>query len=336
MSRRPAKQRKQTGATPTGSTEANLFRAEPKPARKRRTTRAAAPVVAEEPVEKCGDMPRLALVRGDEDDVVTDMVVETNATFVEKESAPVVEDTPPLTIEQPEASEIDDDTWPWVEETSKAFEDLFMENLEDDSSLKSDEIEGLRAENLSDVTEAVMEIHDGSLDHSQAQDVILCEPPEAYAAMLELKYASTRDVEDTEEEEEMGADAEDDIESEDVMADANAREVIAESTETCEEETVSSEQPISTDAVSFDAPMPELPPVGEIVKLGISRGGVAPRRIGDGALIPAKLSWKPGDPFAGEDQPVGQRFRWELMLTAACITAVCGMGCVWLLRSVFA
>jgi hypothetical protein len=62
----------------------------------------------------------------------------------------------------------------------------------------------------------------------------------------------------------------------------------------------------------------------------------APHRIGQGRLVPVRLTWKPGDPFAAGAKPVGGRFRWELMLTAACITAVCGLGCIWVLRTVLA
>jgi hypothetical protein len=61
-----------------------------------------------------------------------------------------------------------------------------------------------------------------------------------------------------------------------------------------------------------------------------------PRSIGSGKLVPARLTWKPGDPFAGARADFGQRFRWELMLTAACVTSVAGLGCIWLLRTLLA
>ncbi len=66
------------------------------------------------------------------------------------------------------------------------------------------------------------------------------------------------------------------------------------------------------------------------------RSGAAPARIGSGRLVPARLTWKPRDPFAAGARPEMGRFRWELMLTSACITAVCGLGCVWLLRTLLA
>jgi len=66
------------------------------------------------------------------------------------------------------------------------------------------------------------------------------------------------------------------------------------------------------------------------------RPGKTPDRIGQGKLVSARLTWKPGDPFGdGKPRPVEQ-FSWESMLTSACITAACGLFCVWLLRSLLA
>lgn len=66
------------------------------------------------------------------------------------------------------------------------------------------------------------------------------------------------------------------------------------------------------------------------------KNGTAPRRIGDGKLVPARLTWKPGDPFGQPTRNSRKTFRWELMLTTACVTAACGMLCIWLLRTVLA
>lgn len=63
--------------------------------------------------------------------------------------------------------------------------------------------------------------------------------------------------------------------------------------------------------------------------------GNTPKRIGSGQLVPARLTWRPGDPF-GSDAKGKSRFRWELMLTSACVTAACGLGCIWLLRTLLA
>ncbi len=60
-----------------------------------------------------------------------------------------------------------------------------------------------------------------------------------------------------------------------------------------------------------------------------------PKRIGSGQLVPARLTWRPGDPFGG-DSAGKPRFRWEVMLTSACVTAACGLGCIWLLRNLLA
>jgi hypothetical protein len=68
----------------------------------------------------------------------------------------------------------------------------------------------------------------------------------------------------------------------------------------------------------------------------VQKQGLAPKKIGSGRLVSARLTWKPRDPFACPSQPKTQRFRWEVMLTSACITAVCGLGCVWILRTLLA
>ena len=60
-----------------------------------------------------------------------------------------------------------------------------------------------------------------------------------------------------------------------------------------------------------------------------------PRRIGSGQLVPARLTWRPGDPFGGAETSK-LRFRWELMLTSACVTAACGLCGIWLLRTLLA
>jgi hypothetical protein len=79
---------------------------------------------------------------------------------------------------------------------------------------------------------------------------------------------------------------------------------------------------------------PPLPKPGEIAGIAAGlRTKTTPKRIGSGRLVPSRLTWKPKDPFA-DAKPKTRRFRWEIMLTAACGTAVCGMGAIWLLRAV--
>lgn len=62
-----------------------------------------------------------------------------------------------------------------------------------------------------------------------------------------------------------------------------------------------------------------------------------PKRIGGGKLIQPRLTWKPGDPFADPNRTDGMpgRFRWELMLSTACGTAVFGLAFFWIMRMVF-
>jgi hypothetical protein len=82
-------------------------------------------------------------------------------------------------------------------------------------------------------------------------------------------------------------------------------------------------------------PMPALPPKGAIAALGIPRAAGAPERIGSGRLVAARLTWKPREAsFPGA--PPRREFRWDTMLTAACVTAACGIGCIWLLRAILA
>ena len=79
---------------------------------------------------------------------------------------------------------------------------------------------------------------------------------------------------------------------------------------------------------------PPLPKPGEIAGIAAGlRTKTTPKRIGSGRLVPSRLTWKPKDPFA-DLKPKTRRFRWEIMLTTACGTAVCGMGAIWLLRAV--
>lgn len=77
---------------------------------------------------------------------------------------------------------------------------------------------------------------------------------------------------------------------------------------------------------------------------GVAAGGfsaaakvsAAPGRIGEGKLIPSRLTWKPRELFGGAAARRADPFKWEVMLTTACVTAACGMVGIWLLRSVLA
>ncbi len=110
----------------------------------------------------------------------------------------------------------------------------------------------------------------------------------------------------------------------------------------CEEEAVPETQPLKLRLGDEESrrgkkkPMPSLPAPGEIAQLGVRRPGMAPRRIGKGKLVQSRLTWKPGDPFGVSKDTPALRFRWELMLTSASLTAACGLVCVWLLHSIFA
>jgi len=75
---------------------------------------------------------------------------------------------------------------------------------------------------------------------------------------------------------------------------------------------------------------------GKGAEAGTGHRGAAPKRIGQGTLVRARLTWKPGDPFGDSEERPGSDFRWELMLASACVTAACGLFCVWLLHSILA
>lgn len=67
------------------------------------------------------------------------------------------------------------------------------------------------------------------------------------------------------------------------------------------------------------------------------KNAATPRRIGSGKLVQSRITWKPGDPLAeaAPSDAVPGRFRWELMLSTACGTAVFGIAFFWLMRMIF-
>jgi len=96
-----------------------------------------------------------------------------------------------------------------------------------------------------------------------------------------------------------------------------------------------------SDPKSTDSAEPELVPApAETSSAGgsasLTKPAHTPARIGSGRLVPARLTWKPGDPFAGMQTGARNRFRWDVMLTTACVTAICGLAGLWLLRAVLA
>lgn len=75
---------------------------------------------------------------------------------------------------------------------------------------------------------------------------------------------------------------------------------------------------------------------GGLAGSGSAQLTVTPKRIGSGELVPARLTWRPGDPFGDTGDSGLRRFRWDLMLTSAGVTAACGLACIWLLRTLLA
>jgi hypothetical protein len=93
-----------------------------------------------------------------------------------------------------------------------------------------------------------------------------------------------------------------------------------------------------SECITISNPLAEMPkPETAVAKASAaSLTCTAPPRIGSGRLSTAKLTWKPGDPFGGSKEPRSGRFRWEVMLTTACVTALCGLACIWMLRAILA
>lgn len=113
--------------------------------------------------------------------------------------------------------------------------------------------------------------------------------------------------------------------------------LVAQRAEVVDLKSIVSEQPESTPSTTTATgrPMPPLPKPGEIAKIAARvPTHPTPQRIGSGRLVPARLTWKPRDPFASDPEVPRRRFRWEVMLTTACGTAMCGMGTIWLLRAI--
>lgn len=81
--------------------------------------------------------------------------------------------------------------------------------------------------------------------------------------------------------------------------------------------------------------MPELPARGEIAALARTSGTTLPRRIGRGQLVTSRMNWRPGDPFGDRAEKARGSLRWERVIATTCVTAACGMACVWILTTLF-
>ena len=264
----------------------------------------------------------------------------------------------------PNTSVILREGWPWVDETAEAV-DILLEGVDFSDVCSAAGTVARRPKEL-----AVPVIGDSIFprdDHSATQDIIQCHPA---AGGHTMNDASTdeRDVtpvppkspsenaphpsivaqpEMDHDLGEMASLGDESTLGEPVLSDADLaamRKEIADRQPTasapCLSPDKASDRPTDLGTPDREAkmrPLPTLPSPGSIAKLGEPKTGTAPKRIGSGRLVPTRLTWRPGDPFAGSvDKPTKRRFRWEVMLTAASITAASGMGCAWLLRAVFA
>lgn len=183
-----------------------------------------------------------------------------------------------------------------------------------------------------------------SHDHSEAEDIILCEPPSAHLAMLSLRLPARSPRRSIPSYSKSVAECGAVQQFRPVIPLATSGENgdLVASAASVESAGARARELVLCGAENEEAPMsattvarPELPPRGEIAKLGIRKNGGAPRRIGSGALVPAKLTWMPKDPFGnGIRKQKSTRFRWEVMLTTACVTAGAAMACLFLLLRV--
>lgn len=270
---------------------------------------------------------------------------------VEAEFEASVGDVTLPTADVPVASDDDDDSWPWNssdlggKRASTLVEDQDIE-LEIPRTpggrelLAADEDEDADIDRPMDdgVTPALFSAPHHEDDHSAIEDVVLSMPI-MQTPIEQTLSAFARDMEETADAYGAGSasnsedPAEHDIESAEVAESVNlaqdnppnrpARAVV-----------IAANQPETTPAA--ESPEVAAVMVAESVTASASRPVATPKRIGSGQLVPARLTWKPGDPFGDSGGASRRRFRWDVMLTSAGITAACGMFCIWVLRTLLA
>ena len=255
-------------------------------------------------------LPNLKLSRGDE------------SAEIDAEEEELVADT----------SDADDDRWPWdsdiaeaaahtedeIETTDDAVAD--ERRIESDAETDNeDEVEEDAADDspltLADEEDELATVTADLHDHSAIEDVVLSTP--VVQTPIEETLASFARKLD---EEEAAASAEDDSEPQRESAQSPARAVVIAAQSDADDS--SSNDPSNEAAAS--------------IAVGQPRIALTPKRIGSGQLIPARLTWRPGDPFGDIGGSGPRRFRWDVMLTSAGVTAACGLACIWLLRTLLA
>lgn len=265
---------------------------------------------------------------------------------VEAEFEAAVRDVTLPTADAPTTS--DDDSWPWNstdlggKRPSAQIEDEEIELEIPGSSgggdlLAADEDGDLDLAMEEGVAPALFSAPHHEDDHSAIEDVVLSMPI-MQTPIEETLSAFARDMEETADA--YGARS---------ASQSDAIEIDAEPTEAAESVAPAQDNPPSrpAPALVIAASQPETTPAAESPEVAAvmaaesatasaSRPVATPKRIGSGQLVPARLTWKPGDPFGDSGGVSRRRFRWDVMLTSAGITAACGMFCIWVLRTLLA
>ena len=233
--------------------------------------------------------------------------------------------------------------WPWVDETAEAV-DILLKGVDfsgicASASVSASVVAQCEDEHVKPEPKDSLFSHD---DHSATQDIIQCHPAAEGNTMNDTR-TDKQGIEPA-----LPAPVSENAAKPSTMAHGEDDHDLGKMVRFGEEPTLG--EPVISDADMATMreamgdrqsakmrPLPTLPSPGSIAKIGEQKTGTAPKRIGSGRLVPARLTWKPGDPFAGTvNRLAKRRFRWEIMLTSASITAASGMGCAWLLRAIFA
>lgn len=257
-------------------------------------------------------LPRLTLRHPEDFEDDTDVAAEADAELAPPSAAP---------------SSADDaeDTWPW--NTDLFASKPSISDLEDDAPLDP-EASATETAQTARRAEAAPPAHTED-DHSAIEDVLLSMP------LVQTPIQETLDAFARADE----AAAESALEPVAIElsppADAEpAAYEISENTQPVTAVVIAASEKNSTPTA--ESSEVAAGSAAEAATAGSVRPPHTPKRIGSGQLVPARLTWKPGDPFGDSDGRGRRRFRWDVMLTSAGITAACGMFCIWVLRTLLA
>lgn len=258
--------------------------------------------LAEDSDELAEDPPRLTLRHPEE---FEDSQCDVDADLVESQELPTA-DAPPTTGDE-------NDNWPWDTDLAE-IKARCAEPSDGYDDLEFDELDRMtRPTSARSESQAMHAVED---DQSAIEDVVLSMPivqtpiEETLAGFVrKMDEATAASVQSTH--------APLDVKHSEAAAAALADENV---------------EPVGVDAQAENVEKQDAAPT---VAVGAHTSAL-PKRIGDGRLVPARLTWRPGDPFGSTDGTGRRRFRWDVMLTSAGITAACGMACIWLLRTLLA